>query len=70
MYTISFHPPAPGTRGYSTGIPADVGYQNSVWSPSINDWRAISLRFVMNALQPVYGSDARGFGFQLRCLSE
>ncbi|WP_300400756.1 hypothetical protein [uncultured Rikenella sp.] len=61
--------PAPGYRYADSGDPVTVGCRASLWMASIYNTDGRHLHFSTTWLYPnsAYG---RGFGFQLRCLSE
>ncbi|WP_294599105.1 hypothetical protein [uncultured Rikenella sp.] len=46
-----------------------VGYSGFSWSSTVNGANSINLNFHVTWLNPYY-ADHRGYGFQLRCLSE
>ncbi|WP_297830788.1 hypothetical protein [uncultured Rikenella sp.] len=62
--------PAPGFRSHADGGQRNVGNEGTVWSAtpngSMHAWR---LLFHTTGMDPA-NSHTRGYGFQLRCLSE
>ncbi|WP_304708766.1 hypothetical protein [uncultured Rikenella sp.] len=63
--------PAPGFRHHASGALDGFGNEGTVWSASVPDgstgaWR---LLFYATGMYPSTAND-RGYGFQLRCLSE
>ncbi len=60
---------APGHRGSSEGALWGVGIGGYIWSSSFSRTNGVLLHFHTTWLNP---GDAhnRGYGFQLRCLSE
>ncbi|WP_294600414.1 hypothetical protein [uncultured Rikenella sp.] len=46
-----------------------AGNEGNSWSSTVSGVNSVYLRFVSYATQPTFAL-SRGFGFQLRCLSE
>ncbi|WP_297627156.1 hypothetical protein [uncultured Rikenella sp.] len=63
--------PAPGFRNYSTGALGAIGSEGTVWSASVPDDSTNAWRLLFHAtnMDPSHAYN-RGYGFQLRCLSE
>ncbi|WP_294592787.1 hypothetical protein [uncultured Rikenella sp.] len=61
--------PAPGYRNYTLGALSGVGNEGSVWSASASGIGGLDLYFHITGLY-LNSSNGRGYGFQLRCLSE
>ncbi|WP_294593485.1 hypothetical protein [uncultured Rikenella sp.] len=63
--------PAPGYRNHTDGALLGVGGEGTVWSAWVpgGSTRAWRLLFGAAGMDPSYAYH-RGFGFQLRCLSE
>ncbi len=61
--------PAPGVRGYGSGLLWDVGNYGYSWSSSVAGTHAHYLGFGPTWLGPQNSSN-RGYGLQLRCLQE
>ncbi|WP_297831518.1 hypothetical protein [uncultured Rikenella sp.] len=60
---------APGFRSNSSGTLYVVGQNGFSYSSSTSNIGGLDLGFSSNYLGPGF-SDNRGYGFQLRCLSE
>ncbi|WP_300730560.1 hypothetical protein [uncultured Rikenella sp.] len=60
---------APGFRNHASGAPGGVGNEGSVWSASTSGIGGLDLYFHITGLY-LNSSNGRGYGFQLRCLSE
>ncbi|WP_297832665.1 hypothetical protein [uncultured Rikenella sp.] len=61
--------PAPGYRYYRTGVPGDIGNYGYNSASAVSSTYGTYLGFYVAWLNPS-GADHRGYGFQLRCLSE
>ena len=61
--------PAPGYRHSNSGALGDVGNRGYSWSSAISGTSGVFLNFSVASLNPSL-VNGRGFGFQLRCLSE
>ncbi|WP_297628190.1 hypothetical protein [uncultured Rikenella sp.] len=63
------HLPSPGYRDRGTGALNSVGNHGYSWASTVSGANGMHLDFYVTRLTP---SDAyhRGYGFQLRCLSE
>ncbi len=61
--------PAPGVREKATGTPTEVGYGGYSWSSTVSGINGLDLNFYVTWLNPST-ANSRGYGFQLRCLSE
>ena len=61
--------PAPGCRHRDTGALSSVGNDGYSWSSAFGNTDGMRLFFYVTGLYPS-GAYHRGFGFQLRCLSE
>ncbi|WP_300850920.1 hypothetical protein [uncultured Rikenella sp.] len=61
--------PAPGNRNAQAGLLGAVGKVGYGWLATSNGTNGMDLNFGTLWLSP-NSADARGLGFQLRCLSE
>ncbi len=61
--------PAPGYRHPTSGAPGGVGNDGYSWSSTVSGTNGMNLHFYVTGLNPSYAL-SRGFGLQLRCLSE
>ncbi|WP_300852143.1 hypothetical protein, partial [uncultured Rikenella sp.] len=61
--------PAPGYRIALSGVQNNVYYSGFSYSSSKSDSDVVHLNFNMTGLNPC-STSGRGYGFQLRCLSE
>ncbi len=61
--------PAPGNRYANSGDPVNVGNGGFSYSSAVSGIYGLGLKFYSQYLN-ASSSDTRGFGFQLRCLSE
>jgi len=60
---------APGNRSYSSGTPGGIGGSGYSWLSSAREPSGVFLNFGTQYLNPS-SVDYRGYGFQLRSLSE
>ncbi|WP_294593900.1 hypothetical protein [uncultured Rikenella sp.] len=65
----SIERPAPGYRDSHSGVQVNVGYHGFSYSSSVSGNSGVYLNFSVTDLNPS-GTYYRGYGFQLRCLSE
>ncbi|WP_294600297.1 hypothetical protein [uncultured Rikenella sp.] len=61
--------PAPGSRYRTSGVLYTVSNYGFSWSSTANDSSGVYLDFSATELHPS-STYYRGYGFQLRCLSE
>ena len=65
--------PAPGYRDFGRtgyeGVARGIGYNSSSWSSTVSSTNGMILDFGVTWLGPS-NAGGRGYGFQLRCLSE
>ncbi len=66
----TIHLSAPGYRDNFNGEMISIGNRGYSWASSINEIYGTLLYFYMTSLEPQNVTHFRGYGLQLRCLSE
>ncbi|WP_294596555.1 hypothetical protein [uncultured Rikenella sp.] len=66
--SFEYHP-APGCRGSASGALGNIGNNGYSWSSAVSGTNGVFLGFYTQSLNPS-SVDYRGYGLQLRCLSE